>query len=207
MLLMSHLACAAEETLDDVWQQISDQLDRRQWDDWQRSSQADRNEWTDWFAEQDNAPVESEGEAEASQAPQAPQLVFTDDANAPIEYPHLTSDDDEGTQADIFSTLRQQRPPLTPRTTSVLSTVSRTSSTNSRRGRRCKDDTEPRPHECEKCGDRFQRLEHLKRHISSVHSDEKPFVCDLCGKGFKRTDNMSQHRAVCVTTMERRLAR
>ncbi|GMG19521.1 unnamed protein product [Ambrosiozyma monospora] len=49
-------------------------------------------------------------------------------------------------------------------------------------------------HECPLCHSRFQRPEHVKRHMRS-HSSEKPFACPQpnCGKRFNRNDNLKQH--------------
>ncbi|GMM36549.1 hypothetical protein DASC09_038740 [Saccharomycopsis crataegensis] len=49
-------------------------------------------------------------------------------------------------------------------------------------------------HECPLCGSRFQRPEHVKRHMRS-HSSEKPFHCDQpnCTKRFNRSDNLKAH--------------
>ncbi|KAI9591174.1 hypothetical protein BDF19DRAFT_344061, partial [Syncephalis fuscata] len=48
---------------------------------------------------------------------------------------------------------------------------------------------------CLECHRAFMRSEHLKRHISSVHTDSKPFTCTEpgCGKMFARSDNLQQH--------------
>ncbi|CAE6536006.1 unnamed protein product [Rhizoctonia solani] len=50
----------------------------------------------------------------------------------------------------------------------------------------------------EGCGKCFNRGEHLKRHIRSIHTDEKPHVCPVqkCGKTFSRHDNLCQHMRV-----------
>jgi hypothetical protein len=45
------------------------------------------------------------------------------------------------------------------------------------------------------CGKCFKRSEHLKRHVRSIHTDEKPFMCH-CGKRFSRHDNLNQHARV-----------
>jgi uncharacterized Zn-finger protein len=43
-------------------------------------------------------------------------------------------------------------------------------------------------HTCWECSARFTRLEHLKRHITSLHRShhEKPHGCEFCGKRFSR---------------------
>jgi len=45
------------------------------------------------------------------------------------------------------------------------------------------------------CDKVFKRFEHLKRHLSSVHSTERPFQCTIlgCFKQFSRADNLNQH--------------
>ncbi|TID13541.1 hypothetical protein CANINC_004899 [Pichia inconspicua] len=49
-------------------------------------------------------------------------------------------------------------------------------------------------HECPLCHMKFQRPEHVKRHMLS-HSSEKPFACPEpgCNKRFNRNDNLKQH--------------
>ncbi|KAJ5340388.1 hypothetical protein N7541_009512 [Penicillium brevicompactum] len=46
---------------------------------------------------------------------------------------------------------------------------------------------------CTLCSRRFRRLEHLKRHYRSLHTQDKPFECDECCKSFSRSDNLAQH--------------
>ncbi|KAG5219424.1 Transcriptional regulator MNL [Salix suchowensis] len=50
----------------------------------------------------------------------------------------------------------------------------------------------------EGCGKCFHRGEHLKRHIRSIHTNEKPFKCThaACDKFFNRHDNLLQHLKV-----------
>ncbi|KAK6203480.1 uncharacterized protein RJT21DRAFT_139217 [Scheffersomyces amazonensis] len=49
-------------------------------------------------------------------------------------------------------------------------------------------------HKCPVCDSKFQRPEHVKRHLKS-HSTDKPFQCDEpnCGKRFNRKDNLKAH--------------
>ncbi|KAH9932426.1 hypothetical protein B0H21DRAFT_93093 [Amylocystis lapponica] len=46
------------------------------------------------------------------------------------------------------------------------------------------------------CGKCFARGEHLKRHVRSIHTNEKPHKCVYCGKDFSRHDNLGQHMRV-----------
>ncbi|KAM5539919.1 hypothetical protein V8D89_006422 [Ganoderma adspersum] len=48
------------------------------------------------------------------------------------------------------------------------------------------------------CGKCFARGEHLKRHVRSIHTNEKPHKCPYpgCGKDFSRHDNLGQHMRV-----------
>jgi len=50
--------------------------------------------------------------------------------------------------------------------------------------------------EVKNCGKRFGRGEHLKRHVRSIHTNEKPYICPECNKPFSRFDNLSQHQKV-----------
>jgi uncharacterized Zn-finger protein len=52
-----------------------------------------------------------------------------------------------------------------------------------------------RPHVCEFCSKRFQKLKHLKRHLE-VHSESKRFECSDCGKKFRRRDNLVSHSRI-----------
>lgn len=65
-------------------------------------------------------------------------------------------------------------------------------SQSSLRGRKGVYD-ETREHACEECGKRFDRGEHVNRHIRSVHTKERPFECSICHKSFSRSDNLRQH--------------
>ncbi|CCM02767.1 uncharacterized protein FIBRA_04875 [Fibroporia radiculosa] len=46
------------------------------------------------------------------------------------------------------------------------------------------------------CGKCFARGEHLKRHVRSIHTNEKPHRCPVCEKDFSRHDNLGQHMRV-----------
>ncbi|KAI7900389.1 uncharacterized protein BX663DRAFT_439258 [Cokeromyces recurvatus] len=61
-------------------------------------------------------------------------------------------------------------------------------------------DQEEKKFQCdyEGCGKIFKRSEHLKRHITSIHTKIKDYKCPYlnCGKRFSRTDNLSQHMRI-----------
>jgi hypothetical protein len=54
-----------------------------------------------------------------------------------------------------------------------------------------------RPFVCtvEGCGKAYIRAEHLKRHVRSIHTNDKPYECPHpgCGREFSRYDNLCQH--------------
>lgn len=50
---------------------------------------------------------------------------------------------------------------------------------------------------CTQCTKSFGRVEHLTRHVTSVHDRRKEFVCEGCGGRFSRKDNMRQHQGKC----------
>ena len=54
-----------------------------------------------------------------------------------------------------------------------------------------------RRHVCEQCDERFERSEHLLRHINTIHLKKREYICDLCipNKTFSRSDNLLQHKA------------
>ncbi|VDC04182.1 unnamed protein product [Peniophora sp. CBMAI 1063] len=50
--------------------------------------------------------------------------------------------------------------------------------------------------EVEGCGKCFRRREHLKRHMLSLHTNDRPFQCPDCDKVCNRRDNLVQHRKI-----------
>ena len=64
------------------------------------------------------------------------------------------------------------------------------------RGRRVPTHDNQRVFKCPdiRCQKVFVRNEHLKRHIKSLHRDEKPYECldQSCNKRFTRLDNVSE---------------
>ncbi|CCD26119.2 C2H2-type zinc finger protein NDAI_0G03420 [Naumovozyma dairenensis CBS 421] len=46
---------------------------------------------------------------------------------------------------------------------------------------------------CTICSRRFRRQEHMKRHIRTIHFQERPYTCYVCEKTFSRSDNLNQH--------------
>jgi hypothetical protein len=58
-------------------------------------------------------------------------------------------------------------------------------------------DLKARPFVCtvEGCGKAYIRAEHLKRHVRSIHTNDKPYECQYegCGREFSRYDNLCQH--------------
>lgn len=69
----------------------------------------------------------------------------------------------------------------------------RSKSRQARNGTNSNNDPK-KQHGCTLCQMKFQRPEHVKRHMLS-HSSEKPFACTEpdCGKRFNRNDNLKQH--------------
>ncbi|KXN71877.1 hypothetical protein CONCODRAFT_33803, partial [Conidiobolus coronatus NRRL 28638] len=57
-----------------------------------------------------------------------------------------------------------------------------------------------RPYPCPlpECDRKFRRAEHLKRHLRTLHSNEKPYECPFphCRKRFSRSDNLNQHTRI-----------
>lgn len=46
---------------------------------------------------------------------------------------------------------------------------------------------------CQVCTATFRRQDHLKRHMRSLHSDQKYCCCPVCGKDCKRQDLLAKH--------------
>jgi len=46
---------------------------------------------------------------------------------------------------------------------------------------------------CEFCPYHARRVEHIRRHYQTVHSEDRNFLCQICGIGFKRKDALTQH--------------
>ena len=51
-------------------------------------------------------------------------------------------------------------------------------------------------HCCNQCGKRFTRSTTLRRHIQTLHSDEKQFTCDNCQKSFATRDKLKRHEKI-----------
>ncbi|KAG6328686.1 hypothetical protein ID866_10403 [Astraeus odoratus] len=52
-----------------------------------------------------------------------------------------------------------------------------------------------RKHICPECSKAFSRMEHMKRHVRSIHTNDAPWKCSFegCGKTFNRPDNLKVH--------------
>lgn len=196
----------ASQQCKDPWNDVAEDLMSTQWEEWTRAPEVEQNEWIPWFKQQE-AEAESAAMEDITRWRRDLDWSEATTSNGLEEQqkkPHLTGPAEpvesasSDLEADIFRTLRGVKRPRLGRASSAFSTAasigSRTSSTGSRRGRRCRDDEE-RPHVCDICGDTFRRLEHVKRHCRTVHTDEKPFICGVCNKGFSRSDNRDVHLA------------
>ena len=53
-----------------------------------------------------------------------------------------------------------------------------------------------KPDHCNQCGKRFTRSTTLRRHIQTLHSDEKQFTCDKCQKSFATRDKLKRHEKI-----------
>lgn len=54
---------------------------------------------------------------------------------------------------------------------------------------------------CQLCFKTFKTLFNIKRHMTTVHSDDTGAQCPDCGKCFKRNDHLKQHRYKCKARM------
>lgn len=158
-------------------------------------------------------------------------LSTFDEASTPTPgQPYLTSADDNG-WSFVDSVSSQHQPSSVAATHGSRSTRTSRASRSSRRGRtlnsrqvverlgfhvtldsgvsmdsqghlHTKRTSGPnKPHKCDRCGAKFERSEHLKRHASS-HSEVRPFTCPIPGckknadggeKGMTRGDNATDH--------------
>ncbi|KAJ3115145.1 hypothetical protein HDU96_001111 [Phlyctochytrium bullatum] len=57
--------------------------------------------------------------------------------------------------------------------------------------------TGEKPQVCEVCGWGFSRRHDLKRHIKTLHNDDRPFSCSSCHQRFLKEDQLARHRHVC----------
>ena len=58
---------------------------------------------------------------------------------------------------------------------------------------------------CNLCSYKTQRKEHLVRHKSDVHGNNRPYLCDLCGMAFKRVDALAAHKLTHLDKSQRSL--
>eukprot|EP00475_Leptophrys_vorax_P029469 TRINITY_DN4331_c0_g1_i1.p1 TRINITY_DN4331_c0_g1~~TRINITY_DN4331_c0_g1_i1.p1 ORF type:complete len:387 (-),score=38.05 TRINITY_DN4331_c0_g1_i1:137-1198(-) len=55
------------------------------------------------------------------------------------------------------------------------------------------DNGRPLIYQCDQCERSFSVQSNLRRHIRTVHSDNRPFVCQVCGKTFNQNCNLKRH--------------
>lgn len=55
---------------------------------------------------------------------------------------------------------------------------------------------------CDLCEYEAKRVEHINRHMDTVHSDERKYLCQICGVGFKRSDALKLHNLTHSTNTE-----
>ena len=58
----------------------------------------------------------------------------------------------------------------------------------------CRVFKKPKAFQCSNCLKMFQSPAHVKRHKTSVHSNERNYPCTICEKQFKRKDHLHSHQ-------------
>ncbi|BHF83242.1 hypothetical protein SprV_0802638400 [Sparganum proliferum] len=115
----------------------------------------------------------------------SPQLVSESQRISPLSNPFTSSNGEACTEGGtVFSTIKQEG-----HTCDVCSKVFSERSLLQKHKVAHAD----AKHICPTCGRAFVREDKLRRHIRSIHSDERPFVCEVCSKAFARKDKLQEH--------------
>ncbi|KAL7055561.1 hypothetical protein AAHC03_023061 [Spirometra sp. Aus1] len=115
----------------------------------------------------------------------SPQLVSESQRISPLSNPFTSSNGEACTEGGtVFSTVKQEG-----HTCDVCNKVFSERSLLQKHKVAHAD----AKHICPTCGRAFVREDKLRRHIRSIHSDERPFVCEVCSKAFARKDKLQEH--------------
>ena len=195
-LCTSVLAADLPQLPKDVWRRLTEDIQQKAREQWVRSPMDEQGEWSQWLFASPPPPPSPALRSHSSNPCLSPAIIeedFTPFFTGQTYSQRLPSPPKERALTPIY-----EGPDDTPNilaggsSTSIPQASLSSKTRGNPRGRKASHDG-TREHACDVCGKRFRRIEHKKRHLRSVHTEEKPFPCGVCGKFFSREDNCRQH--------------